>query len=377
VFRRNISGGLTGALYLLALTRDRRPAGEPSILVPATLDGNHPSWTPDSSEIIFSARERLWRVALSGDRTPTRLPFVGEDGMMPAVSRATNGLAYVRSAVDTNIWRIETAHLGEPSESPPRVAISSTRQDGNPQLSPDGRRVAFASNRSGEVEIWVTDPDGANALQLTAMNAAATGSPRWSPDGESVAFNSNRDGHWDLYVVAASGGRPRRLTDTPSNDSAPSFSSDGRWIYFNSNRTGEFQIWKMPATGGRAVQLTHNGGYIGFESPDGAYLYYTQTLAAASPLWRVRTSGGPPERIVDGVIWRNFVVLERGVYYIEQMSGTTQLQFIDTATRRITTIARGLGDVRYGMTATADGRSVMYTRIDSVTDDVMLVEKFR
>jgi len=377
VFRRNISGGLTGALHLLALDRDRRAAGEPSVLIPATLDGNHPAWTSDSKEVVFSARERLWRIARSGDTTPTRLPFVGEDGVMPAISRATSGLAYVRSAVDTNIWRIDTARVGEPSASPPRVAISSTRQDGNPQLSPDGRRVAFASNRSGEVEVWLTDPDGANALQLTAMSAAATGSPRWSPDGESIAFNSNLEGHWDVYVVASSGGRPRRLTDTPSNDSAPSFSRDGRWIYFNSNRTGEFQIWKMPAAGGQAAQVTHNGGYIGFESPDGAFLYYTQTLSAASPLWRVPTSGGRPERIVDGVIWRNFVVLERGVYFIAQDAGTTQLQFIDTVTHRIATIARGLGDVRYGLTATADGRAVLYTRVDSVTDDIMLVENYR
>jgi Tol biopolymer transport system component len=135
----------------------------------------------------------------------------------------------------------------------------------------------------------------------------------------------------------------RSATDTPSNDGGPSFSRDGRWIYFNSNRTGDFQIWKIPATGGSAVQVTHNGGYISFESPDGAYLYYTQTLAAASPLWRVPTSGGLPEHIVDGVIWRNFVVLERGVYYIEQVSGTTQLQFIDMGTRRITISRAGWG----------------------------------
>src|SRR4030095_2432401 len=200
---------------------------------------------------------------------PARLPFVGEDGIMPAISRVNTGgaskMVYVRSFADTNIWRVETPQVGAASPSAPVRAISSTRQDGNPQLSPDGRHLASPSNRSGDVEIWVSDLDGANAFQLTTMGAPATGTPRWSPDGISITFNSNLEGHWDVYIVAASGGKARRLTADPSNDAAPSFSRDGRFIYFNSNRTGEYQIWKVSATGGDAVQVTRNGGYIAFE----------------------------------------------------------------------------------------------------------------
>lgn len=191
-----------------------------------------------------------------------------------------------------------------------------------------------------------------------------------------MTFNSNVEGHWDVYVVGVSGGTPRRLTDHPGNDSASSFSRDGRWVYFNSNRTGEFQIWKVPATGGTPVQVTHNGGYVALESPDGAFVYYTQTLAAPSPLWRVSTRGGRPERIVDGVIWRCFAVLDRGVYYIDRMAGETRLQYFEFRTRRVTTIATGLGDVHYGMAASADGRTILYTRVDSMTDDLMLVDGF-
>jgi serine/threonine protein kinase/Tol biopolymer transport system component len=381
IFRRNISGGLTGELHVLSLTRTLTPVGQPTRLTPPTLDANHPVWTTDSKEVVFSARERLWRVAVSGQQQPTRLPFVGEDGIMPAMSRINSGsaakLVYVRSFADTNIWRIDTPRVGAPSLSVPAIAISSTRQDGNPQLSPDGRRVAFASNRSGDVEIWVADLDGSNAFQLTSMGAPATGTPRWSPDGTSVAFNSNLEGHWDVYVVAASGGKPRRLTADPSNDSAPSFSRDGRSIYFNSNRTGEFQIWKVPTAGGDAVQVTRNGGYIAFESPDGAYVYYTQTLAGPSGLWRMPSAGGEPLKVLDGVVWRNFVVLERGIYYIEQTSGDSRLRFFDSATGGVTTVATGLGEVRYGLTASSDGRTILFTRVDFTIDDLMLVENFR
>jgi len=381
IFRRNISGGLTGDLHMLRLTPNLTPNGQPTRLTPATLDANHPAWMPDSREVIFSARERLWRLAISGDEPPARLPFVGEDGIMPAISRVNRGdaseMVYVRSFADTNIWRIETPQLGAASLSAPVRAISSTRQDGNPQLSPDGRRVAFVSNRSGDVEIWVSDVDGANAFQLTTMGAPATGTPRWSPDGTSVTFNSNLEGHWDVYVVAASGGRARRLTADPSNDSAPSYSRDGRFVYFNSNRTGEFQIWKVPAMGGDAVQVTRNGGYVAFESPDGEQVYYTQTLAGPSALWRVPVAGGEPVKVLEGVIWRNFVVLERGIYYVDQMSGESRLRFFDLATRSISTVATGLGVVRYGLSASSDGRSIFYARVDSTIDDLMLVKNFR
>jgi Tol biopolymer transport system component len=381
VFRRNISAGLTGDLHVMSLSRNLEPVGQPVRLTLPALDANYPVWTPDSKEVLFSARERLWRVAVSPRAEPARLPFVGEDGIMAAVTRVASGsaatLAYVRSSVDTNIWRIDAAQIGARSATRPVIAISSTRQDGNPQLSPDGRRVAFASNRSGDAEIWLADLDGSNALQLTSMGAPATGTPRWAPDGETVTFNSNLEGHWDIYVVSASGGKPRRLTDHPANDAVPSFSYDGRWIYFNSNRSGESQIWKLPAVGGEAVQITHNTGYVALESPDGAYVYYTQTVAGPSPLWRLASSGGQPEKVVDGVIWRNFAVLERGIYYVDQESGTTRLQFYDFASRRSGTVTRDLGNIRYGLTASRDGRVVLYTRVDSDIDDLMLVENFR
>ncbi len=306
----------------------------------------------DSSPLLaWRARNLLelsvWSVccsslAATGESPPARLPYVGEDGIMPVVSRPQPGrpprLVYVRSFTDTNIWRIETSAPGAPASSPLVAAISSTRLDYNPQFSPNGRRVAFESDRSGEMEIWLADPDGANAVQLTSMGARLTGRPGWSPDGQLIAFNSNLEGQYEIYVIPASGGKPRRLTFHPANDGFPSFSRDGQWIYFMSNRTGEHQIWKVPASGGEAVQLTYNGGRVAFEAPDGAHVYYSQTGTGA--LWRLPTSGGQPVKLLEGVDFRNFVVLERGIYYIDRPAGETQLEFFDFAAGRSTTVAR-------------------------------------
>src|SRR6185503_16832092 len=143
-------------------------AGQTKRLTEATLRADFPAWTPEGKEIIFSAKGGLWRLAVRGENTPTRIPYVGEDGMMPAISPAQPGrparLVYVRSFFDHNFWRIDTSAPGAPATSAPVTAIGSTKTEYHVKLSPDGRRDAFASGRSGEVELWVSDLDGSHAV---------------------------------------------------------------------------------------------------------------------------------------------------------------------------------------------------------------------
>jgi Tol biopolymer transport system component len=209
------------------------------------------------------------------------------------------------------------------------------------------------------------------------MGGRYAGSPHWSPDGQLIAFGSLLEGHYQIYVISAAGGKPRRLTFHSANSYVPSFSRDGKWIYFSSDRTGECQIWKVPAAGGEAVQVTHNIGFVALESPDGAYVYYTQTQDAPSALWRLPVSGGQPVKVLEGVVQRAFAVFDKGVYYIDQPSGEARLQFYDFATGRSTTVARNLGDVELGFTVSPDGRTILYSRVDSSLSDLMLVENFR
>jgi Tol biopolymer transport system component len=402
VFRRQANDLHTGELYCLRLRRTRLSAasadppgvtgmGEPQRLTLAALDAGYPAWTSDN-EILFSATGSLWRLGVPGATTPARLPFAGEDGIMPVVSRFHSEraprLAYVRSFQDANIWRVELSAPGTAASAPPVISISSTRIDSTPQLSPDGRRVTFASNRSGEWEIWLADLDGSNAVQLTSMGAHS-GAPYWSPDGELIVFQSNPEQQFDIYLIRAAGGKPRNLTSHSASDWRPSFSRNGKWIYFTSNRTGQRRIWKVPALGGDALRVTNNAGFAAFESPDGVHLYYNQTMETPSPLWRQRVSGGAPERVLEGVVRAAFTVLEGGIYYIDrpsgaggllftdQPSGETRLQYFDFATRSTRTVVRGLGNVFLGLTASGDGRTILYSRVDSSVDDLMIMDNFR
>jgi len=400
VFHR-MSTIFNGELYRLPLGKNLGAGltvtGEPQRLTPAGMDAIHPTWMPDSKEILFSARRGLWRLTVIGEkpeeRPARRLPFVGEDGLMPVVSHPQSDrpsrLVYFHSFIDSNLWRVDTSAAGAVASSPPVLAISSTREDDMPQLSPDGRRVAFTSTRSGDWEIWVSDLDGSNAVKLTSMGARVSGYPHWSPDGERIVFHSNPEGHPSVFLIPSGGGKPRNLAPHPAINVFPSFSRDGRWIYFSSNRNGEYQTFKMPASGGDAVPLANSLGYEPQESPDSAYVYYVQVMDKPSPLLRVPVSGGVPEKVLDGVILGNFVVLKGGIYYVDRPSGEggvhfldrpsgeTRLQYFDFATRKSITVARNLGKVGTPLTATPDGRLAIYAREDSAVDDLMLVENFR
>jgi Tol biopolymer transport system component len=376
-------------LYWMPLATGVTVAGEARHVVTAGMLPAYPAWMPDGEEVLFSADGRLWKKRIRTEDPPVQLPFVGEDGIMPVVSRPERGqaarLVYVRrsggdssvalASGDTNIWRLDVAALGTPATSPPAVAISSTRWDGNPQISPDGARVAFCSSRSGALEIWLSDLDESSLVQLTNLRTGTTCSPRWSPNGDVIAFDSTLEGQQELYVIPASGGTPTRLTSHPAVDAVPSFSRDGRWIYFYSNRTGSNQVWRIPSSGGHVEQVTKNGGYVAFESADGAHLYYTRS-STLSELWRVPTSGGTPVKVLDQVRQRAFAILDTGIYYVDGAASETRLMFFDFTSGSASVVARNLGETSFGLTASPDGRIILYSKLDLGGEDIMLVENF-
>jgi Tol biopolymer transport system component/predicted Ser/Thr protein kinase len=380
-----------GELQVLRVRSDMTAAGEARHLTAPGLKPENATWLPNGKEIVFSTAAvgggaGLWKLPAAGDSQPARLPFVGEDGVMPALSRSQSGrparLVYVRSFTDENIWRIGTSAAGVAASSPPAVAIASTKADMHPQLSPDDRRVAFTTTRSGAWEIWVSDPDGSNPVQITFLGApTGTGVPHWSPDGRLLVFASDAEGQFDIFVVPSAGGKPRNVTSHPAIEHVPNFSRDGQWIYFSSARSGAFQVWKVPVAGGDAVQVTKEGGWHSQESVDGAYLYFTPTAAvgASTELWRMPTSGGQPVKVLGSVLNTTFAVLQRGIYYIDQPSAEARLQYFDFASRTSVTVARNLGAGADfgGLAASSDGRTILYARLDSAVDDLMLVENVR
>jgi dipeptidyl aminopeptidase/acylaminoacyl peptidase len=119
-------------------------------------------------------------------------------------------------------------------------------------------KIAFTSDRDGDNEIFVVDPDGQNETPLTANSVSDVG-PAFSPDGERIAFVSTRDGDGEIFVMDADGGNQAQLTFNSADDGTPSYFPDGR-IAFSSNRDGDGEIFVMDADGGTQTQLTFNAG---------------------------------------------------------------------------------------------------------------------
>jgi Tol biopolymer transport system component/DNA-binding winged helix-turn-helix (wHTH) protein len=365
--------------------------GEPRRL---TFDDAHLkglAWTPDGREIVFSSSRggsvhtaTLWKVPAAGG-TPERLTGVGQNVFTLAIDRQGNRLAYEQRIHDTNIYRVDISD--STGQGAPHTKLTfSTFEDDSPDYSPDGKKIAFVSVRTGSLEIWKCDGDGANPIQLTNVGGQHTGTPRWSPDGQWIVFDSGVEANQEIFVISPDGGKPRRLTFDPALDMIPSWSRDGRWIYFTSNRSGDFQIWKAPAEGGQAVQVTRHGGLEAFESADGKFIYYSKGNGLPD-IWRVPAQGGEESFVLELKKTghrRAWAVVEQGIYFaVAETPPLSVVEFFSFVTgrveRRVAKLERSISikSGPPGLTSSFDGRWLLYTRIDQSGSDIMLMENFR
>ncbi|MDQ1523263.1 MAG: eukaryotic-like serine/threonine-protein kinase, partial [Pyrinomonadaceae bacterium] len=151
--------------------------------------------------------------------------------------------------------------------------------DWHPDYSPDGQKIAFASNRDGATEIYVMDADGRNVRRLT-FNTTEDDCPAWSHDGQKIAFQSRRDGQMEVYVMEADGSNQHNLSNAPGEDTRPAWSPDDRRIAYGSNTLDaptNYEIFTMRADGSDKIKLTDNSSFDNDASwsPDGQKIAFT------------------------------------------------------------------------------------------------------
>lgn len=218
------------------------------------------AWSPDGKRIASYAYHdgrKTWSIhTMNIDGTDRkRLTHAKKKwDSAPAWSPNGNKIAFGRGYQDSlGIWQEEIWVMNaDGSEETQIVALNG----GGPCFMPDGKIVYHS--KSNTSEIYVADTDGSNIIQLTDNNAEDW-HPEVSPDGKQIAFMSNRDGNHEIYVMSIDGSKQKRLTFNNVRDSNPSWSPDGdRLIYTSENEDEYFDLYMMNKDGSAVEQFIPN-----------------------------------------------------------------------------------------------------------------------
>jgi Tol biopolymer transport system component/DNA-binding winged helix-turn-helix (wHTH) protein len=377
-FTRNLTGGVND------LYRVSAEGGEPRRLTFDDRDTEGSVWSADGKSLVFSSSRAgiysLWRV-LAGGGEPSWVAGGGTKLKHPSAARGRRLVAFENWIYEVNLWRVPLAGSGGPPlVTPQRLSAATDQWNFEPDVSPDGRRVAFVSTRSGSDEIWVVDSSGGDAVRLTSFGGARLETPRWSPDGRRLVFSARVPARSDLYAVAAAGGVARALTHETSDAVAPRWSRDGRAVYFASRRGGSWQVWRLDLVGGELTAMTAAGGYAAEESPDGRWLYFSRADAAG--IWRRRLAAGADaaaERVTDRLApedWADWAVGERGLYLRALLPGRQEasLVFLASGSSEPVELAPLPEQGWSGFAVSPDGEWLVYPRADRYTCDLRAIE---
>ena len=361
-FVRRISGSI-GDVFVAALD-----GGEPRRATADNVDVMGLDWDRDGGQIIFSSERAggisVWRVAAAGGE-PVLVAGGGAKLKHPSVARRTGAIAYEDWHYEINIADAPTAPAAGAVERTTSISPTSDQWNFDPQISPDGSRVAFQSTRSGQYELWVADRAGANARQITSSGTYQS-LPRWSPDGRRLAYASRSRAGAELRIVDADTRETHVVASDAAGIVAPAWSHDGRRVYFGSSRGGAWHVWSADVDGGAPRAITAEGGYAALESLDGQSLYYVRIDRRG--LWRRPVGGGTDTLVTDAVgadEWPNVAMVDGGICLVtDPDDGDPQLAILDAGTNRMRSLARLPGFAWSGITVSPDATRVLYARAD-------------
>jgi eukaryotic-like serine/threonine-protein kinase len=369
-----LSGANMSNLQLLELNPSMQPSGE-KLLTRGNMAVRAPAWTSDNKEIVFGwgvpGNSSLWRMPLSGSAMPRQIPGT-ENAAQAAISPKANRLIYSKETRELDVYRVDLDQIGSSATAATPVA-TSTLLDRYPVVSPDGKKVAFASLRSGGWEVWVADISGGPPVQLSSFGSGEVRTWNWSPDGQNIAFISNADGDFYAYEVAASGGKPRKLDYLGTNADRWKWSRDGKWIFFD--RGG--QLWKIPPGGGTAIQLTHSGASNTLaEAPEDRIVYYGRP----GGVWAVPLDGGIEQQVFkfDGNI-QHLDVNKKGIYFVNDATPFKpgRIMFYKFPSGPLVPMQGLEAPTQWGFSLSPDGKQLLYTKFTATGSDLMLVENFK
>jgi Tol biopolymer transport system component len=295
----------------------------------------------------------------------------------------SNRLVTVQSETSSKIW---LAPNGDANRATPTTS-GMGKIDGRDGLAwtPDGK-IVYASNASGNLDLWMMNGDGTNQRQFTE-NSRINNHPTVSPDGRYTIFASDRAGTPNIWRTEIDGSNPKQLTSGSGEDN-PQCSPDGKWVVYTLLGAGKPTLWRVSIDGGAPQQLTDKYTAAASFSADGkslACIYREEQPNAPLKLAVFPFEGGEPSRVFDAPIlahevshvppprWTadgralTYVVTSGGVsnIWIQPINGDAPRQLTNFKADRI-----------FSFEWSRDGKQLLVAR-GMVASDVVLISNFR
>lgn len=260
------------------------------------------AWLSDGSGMIVAASDKesypsqqIWHVSYPGGEVRRITNDTNDYGGI-SLTADSNALGTVQTQQNSNIW---IAPGGDASRA---TQITSNNSDGLSGVcwAPDGR-IVYTSRTRSLVNIWIVNKDGTGQKQLTT-DARASIRPSVSPDGRYIVFASNRTGNYSGWRMEIDGSNPKQLTSVAGAQNVE-ITPDGQWVVYSSSETGVSNLWKVPIDGGNPIRLTDYSSIRPATSPDGKQIAFRFVDEQATPKRQrfalITFEGGQRTKIFD------------------------------------------------------------------------------
>jgi Tol biopolymer transport system component/tRNA A-37 threonylcarbamoyl transferase component Bud32 len=345
----------------------------------------NPLWGPSGRFVYFSSYRgggiNVWRFRVLSDggfaAQPEQITTGAGQDLDLDISADGKRLALATLRQNADLWRLPVSLDGMVS-GPPQEVVATTREESRGAWSADGTAIAFNSDRSGDMNIWVRSlADGADR-QVT-RGGGGDFQPDWSPDGSRITFFSGRGGNLDIWDVELRSGALRRLTTEESSETHSFYSPDGRKIAYMSDRDGRLELWVMNADGTDRRQLTRGGISIHFVrwSSDSASIYFRSVAEENRRVMRIPAGGGEPRPLppVTGGAHISFSPDRKFVMDVANHKVTWVSSMEGREPRKVFEFPDRYARIDYP-TWSPDGKWILFDRLRPEGGDVWMLENF-
>ena len=250
----------------------------------------------------------------------------GQDNTLDTSQRGVNGKLVFASDASGNY----DIYLANTAGNNQLQLTNSAADDIDPAWSPDGTKIVFISKRDGNLEIYVMNADGSNQTRLT-NTAADEFDPAWAPNGAKIAFSRDGGGDLDVFTMNADGSAQTNVTNNSADDAFPTWSPDSTKLAFTSDRSGNADIFVMNANGSNPVNVSNNSSNDDFPawSPSGRYIAFSSDRFGSFDIFIMSPDGSGQTRLTTSVKEDTFAAWTADSARLAYMSGSLVGDLLD------------------------------------------------